>query len=140
MTALERAAIGLLGAAECEDRTLSIVIVDDAQMRQLNHDWRDVDDTTDVLSFPLDEGEGLVGVGPLGDVVISLDVASEQATTHGLSTLQELLYLLTHAFCHLRGHDHHAPTEAAEMAAEEARLLAVIAPDMTRPSSYYPAT
>ncbi len=130
----------LLKAAGFTDRSLSLLLVEDRQMRRLNRDWRRVDETTDVLSFPLDEGEGLAGVGPLGDVVISLDVARSQAEEHGLTWAQETLFLLTHAFCHLCGYDHHEPEEAQRMAVEERRLLAIIAPDIVRPTRYYPAT
>ena len=139
MSRIQEAAQGLLETTALQERELSLVITDDKAMRELNLTWRNVDDTTDVLSFPMDEGDAWIPGGPLGDIVISLDVAREQAITHQMTLENELIYLMTHAFCHLRGYDHHEPEEAQAMASEERRLLQIIAPDSARPSGYYPA-
>lgn len=129
----------LLSASAMEERELSIVLTDDATIRRYNATWRGEDKTTDVLSFPMDEGEGGPpgGGGPLGDVVLSLDTAAGQAEEHGHSLDDELTFLLVHGFCHLLGHDHAETDEAAEMRAEEERLLAQVAPDVTRPPTPY---
>lgn len=110
-----------LGPAE-----LSVVFTDDAAIRALNAEWRGKDEATDVLSFPQhDAGEAVTG-GVLGDLVISVDTAAAQAATQGHDLATELRVLLVHGLCHLLGHDHLEPVEAAEMAALELRLLGVL--------------
>lgn len=89
-------------------------------MRRLNHRWRGRDRTTDVLAFPLEEGEfGSLGTG-LGDVVISLDTARHQAEERGLSLEEEVERLLVHGILHLVGYDHErSPEEARRMQRKE---------------------
>jgi probable rRNA maturation factor len=129
----------LLTASGQSERELSIVLTDDATIRRYNATWRGEDKATDVLSFPMDEGEGLLpgGGGPLGDVVLSVDTAAAQADEHGHSLAHELTFLLVHGFCHLLGHDHAEPEEAQAMRAAEDRLLAQVAPDVRRPPTPY---
>ncbi|MCB9730516.1 MAG: rRNA maturation RNase YbeY [Deltaproteobacteria bacterium] len=136
---MEARGAALLDAAAVRERELSIVLTDDATIRRYNATWRGEDKATDVLSFPMDEGEGAPpgGGGPLGDVVLSLDTAAAQATEHGQSLEDELTFLLVHGFCHLLGHDHAEPDEAAQMRAEEERLLARVAPGAARPPTPY---
>ena len=130
----------LLEATGAAERELSLVLTDAARMTEHNRVWRGVDGPTDVLSFPMDEGElvgAAAGVGPLGDVVICLDTAAEQAARHGWPLDHEVTFLLIHGLCHLQGHDHGDPDEAARMRAEEDRLLAVVAPGQGRPPTPY---
>ena len=130
----------LMDAAKVAHRTLSVVLTDDPRIAEANSQWRGIDRPTDVLSFPMDEGELLDSGGapdPLGDVVISLETATRQAADHDLSVAQEVTFLLIHGFCHLLGHDHGEPEEAAAMRAEEDRLLAIVDPDLPRPPTPY---
>ncbi len=129
----------LMSASGMDQRELSIVLTDDATIQSYNATWRGEDKATDVLSFPMDDGEGVPpgGGGPLGDVVLSLDTATRQAAEHGHSLDDELTFLLVHGFCHLLGHDHAESEEAAEMRAEEERLLAQVAPEVARPPTPY---
>ncbi|MDP6945781.1 MAG: rRNA maturation RNase YbeY [Myxococcota bacterium] len=130
----------LLEATDAADRGLSIVLTDDPTIQALNSQWREVDAPTDVLSFPMDEGDSPVPMGdhaPLGDIVISLETAARQADGRGHTSLDEVRFLLVHGLCHLLGHDHGEPAEAALMRAEETRLLAVIAPGQRRPDTPY---
>lgn len=135
---LRRRAARLLAAIGRPDAELVIVLTDDAEIQALNRDYRQKDTATDVLSFPQLEGEG-VPLPPgmpetLGDVVISVETAARQAEGGALpriealmgpgwSVADEVTFLLLHGVLHLVGHDHEAPDEAAEMEAEEARLL-----------------
>ena len=96
---------------------LSVALVSDRQMRQLNRRWRGQDRSTDVLAFPLDER------GALGDVVISLDTARRQAREGGWPLAAELRRLLAHGILHCRGHDHGDERAARRMAAAERKLL-----------------
>ena len=96
----------------------SILLSDDAQLRELNATYRGKDRVTDVLSFALaDEHQPEI----LGDVVISVEQAARQAED-GLEA--ELLRLLVHGLCHLLGHDHERAPERRRMRAAEALLLA----------------
>jgi probable rRNA maturation factor len=111
---------------------LSIVLTDDAAIRELNREWRGKDRATDVLSFSQVEGEGPGPAGPpfLGDVVVSLDTAARQADEMGHSLEQEVTRLLVHGVLHLLGHDHEGDGAAAKkMKAEETRLLTLLGVD-----------
>ncbi len=100
-------------------RTLSILVTDDDEMRALNRQWRQLNRTTDVLSF---EGGGEV----LGDVAISLPCAMRQAERHGVTRDEELARLLIHGTLHLLEHDHRTPAERRAMTALTERILAEV--------------
>ena len=85
---------------------LSIVIGDDALLRKLNHQYRQVDAATDVLSFPSDELDPDTSNINLGDVVISLPRAEQQAKAGGYPVIEELQLLVAHGVLHLLGYDH----------------------------------
>ncbi len=139
--ALERRAEGLLSAVGAPKRDMAVLLCDDARIVELNELWRGESKPTDVLSFATDEGDALVVppgmTPPLGDVAISLDSAGRQAQDHGWSLLEEVTFLLVHGVCHLVGHDHAEPDEAARMRAEEDRLLEAVAPGQARPPTPY---
>ena len=105
-----------LGSAE-----LSLMLVSDRVMHDLNRDWRGKDRPTDVLAFAMQEGEGPTPPGLLGDVVISVDTARRQAK-RGLET--ELLFLWSHGLCHLLGYDHRTDREENQMNARMRALSA----------------
>jgi len=100
---------------------LSVLVVDDASIRQLNKQWRRKNKPTDVLSFPQNIETGL-----LGDVIISLDTARRQADEGGRPLSDELARLLAHGVLHLCGHDHEIPAEAEAMAKAEVKLLGMV--------------
>lgn len=131
----------LLAAVDMADRELSLVLTGDAEIRALNAEWRGEDKATDVLSFAMDEGEALVypdgEAPPLGDVVISVEYTAAEADKLGMPRNALAAFLLIHGFCHLLGHDHAEPEEAAAMRAEEDRLLALVAPEIQRPPTPY---
>lgn len=103
-----------------------MVIVDDAEIRVLNRDYLQRDHATNVISFPMQEGEG-AGIQPavLGDVVISADTAARDAMDAGLSFESELYFLLLHGILHLCGYDHERGTEeeAREMEGKEREIF-----------------
>lgn len=101
-----------------------MVLTDDDEVRQLNREYRGIDRTTDVLSFPQHEGMPLAGAAPelLGDVVVSVEQARRQAKRRDVRG--EIIRLLAHGLCHLLGFDHAAAGERRAMLAEEKRLLA----------------
>lgn len=122
---IERAAAKILSALGYTDSELSILVVDDEEMRRINREYRDVDASTDVLSFPMHEGEfGDVAPELLGDVVISAPMAASMAEEHGCPLSSVLDLLLVHGILHLGGYDHEGSRrEAARMLAETVELL-----------------
>ena len=88
-----------------QDDELSILLVDDAKIQNLNRQHRNIDSATDVLSFPQADGDEFIS-HMLGDVVISVETAERQATEHRFSLEQELVILLIHGLLHLLGYDH----------------------------------
>ena len=124
--ALVATARRLMAAIGQEDASLSLTLVDDSTIRDLNRAHRGKDKPTDVLSFPL-EPEAPVenGAGPealLGDVVISIDTAKRQARDYGAPLQRELYRLLIHGLLHVVGHDHVVAAERRVMEREERRL------------------
>lgn len=113
----------------CPEAELSIVIVDDAQIRVINRDYLQRDKSTNVISFAMQEGEG-AGIQPtlLGDVVISAETAARDAAEAGLLFASELYFLLLHGILHLVGYDHERGTEAeaAVMEAKEREIFALL--------------
>jgi probable rRNA maturation factor len=90
---------------------LTVVITDDAQVKELNRVYRGVDASTDVLAFGDADEAGAFVPSPdadlyLGDIVISYPRAVEQAAVYGHSTERELSVLVVHGVLHLLGHDH----------------------------------
>lgn len=87
---------------------ISVTFTDNENIRELNREYRDIDRETDVLSFPMDdEGDEVV----LGDVVISLEKAKEQAEEYGHSIEREISFLCVHSCLHLLGYDHETSEE-----------------------------
>ncbi len=118
----------ILASLGCTSVELSILFMDDEGIRELNRDYRKKDKPTDVLSFPMREGEfSDLNPGLLGDVVISLDTASMQAEENGKTMEEEVTFLLTHGILHLLGFDHEAsPAEARLMRAKEKEILSLL--------------
>lgn len=97
---------------------LSLTFTDNAMMQQLNQQYREIDKPTDVLSFPQDMENNL-----LGDIIISIDKAAEQAQEKAHSLEFELALLATHGFLHLLGFDHAEEDEEKVMFALQDELL-----------------
>lgn len=84
---------------------VSVSLVDNEEIRFLNKTYRNVDAETDVLSFPM-ENRLDIPITPLGDIIISLEKAMEQAENYGHSFIREVAYLTAHSMFHLLGYDH----------------------------------
>lgn len=147
MTAMEKAA-DLCPACEgigipC---SISVRLCDDETIRQINADYRGVDQSTDVLSFPsvlYPEGKTAVGCPDLlrkefddetascflGDIVISVSHCYAQALEYGHSRVREAAYLLVHGICHLMGYDHMEESERKEMRKMEEKVLSSVLPE-----------
>ncbi len=106
---------------------LSIVISDDATVRELNRRYRGIDESTDVLSFEMGEDADFVtpekDADLLGEVVISYPTAARQAEEAGHSAHDEVSHLLVHGILHLLGYDHASAAAARVMREREDELL-----------------
>lgn len=104
---------------------VSILFVEPAEIRKLNHRYRGLDAVTDVLAFPLDEaGDVLEGIPRmLGDIVVCTERAREQAQELGHSPADELATLLAHGTLHLLGYDHEADADNGRMFSRQDELL-----------------
>lgn len=107
---------------------LSVVIVDDEYVRNLNRQFREVDSTTDVLSFPADPPPVLLeDEGPyLGDIIIAYPYASAQAARLGHPVEASLALLVVHGTLHLLGYDHDNATNRSEMWAAQSDALVAL--------------
>lgn len=111
------------------DSDLAISVVGDRTIRRLNRQYLGKDWPTNVISFPMQEGE-FVGLNPelLGDVVISADTTAREAAAGGMSFTARLTFLLLHGILHLTGYDHERSGQAAarRMRTRERRLFALL--------------
>ncbi|ACL70008.1 rRNA maturation RNase YbeY [Halothermothrix orenii] len=96
--------------------TVSVALVDNKTIAELNSKYRNVEGPTDVLSFPMDEDI-------LGDIIISIDRARQQADEYGHSLERELGFLTVHGMLHLLGYNHKTDEEKCVMRQKEERVL-----------------
>ena len=120
---------------------ISVRFVDNEQIKELNNEFRDIDKATDVLSFPLGE-DGVydhnpaTGAALLGDIVISMQRAMEQAEEYGHSLDREVAFLTVHSMLHLLGYDHvNGGLEALRMREKEEPVLTQLG--LKRNGAYY---
>lgn len=117
LAALAQSAAKVGGLAE-----LSIVLTDDAQQRQLNREWRGVDKSTNVLSFPQIEPFAPV-VGILGDITLARETLEREAQELGKSFEDHFTHLVVHGFLHILGYDHLEEPDALVMERLETQIL-----------------
>lgn len=105
---------------------LSVLLTDDAQIQQMNRDFRGIDKPTDVLSFPAGDAlPGMEDADPyLGDIAISIPYATRQAAQAGHDLAGELQLLAIHGVLHLLGHDHDEPAVKEVMWKAQTAVLA----------------
>ncbi|ADL68717.1 rRNA maturation RNase YbeY [Thermoanaerobacterium thermosaccharolyticum] len=120
-----------------DDVEVSVSFVDNEEIHKLNKYYRNVDRETDVLSFPLVEFEEIysdideenydeddaAGPEPIGDIVISLEKAKQQAEEYGHSFIREVAYLTAHSMFHLMGYDHETDDERKIMREKEDEVM-----------------
>ena len=107
---------------------VSVTFVDNQGIKELNAQYRDKDTETDVLSFPMGENgvwdkDPETGAFILGDVVISMEKAMEQANIYGHSLQREVGYLTAHSVLHLLGYDHIEPLDRVHMREKEELIM-----------------
>lgn len=105
------------------DYEISISIVDEEEIRNLNRDYRGVDSVTDVLSFPLYERDKIPSFGMLGDIVICSARVKDQAKEFNHSEEREFIYLTIHSLLHLLGYDHIEEGDRLEMRSLEKEIM-----------------
>lgn len=120
---------------------ISVTFVNDEQIRELNRQYRDIDKSTDVLSFPLGidgvyDINNDTGAQMLGDIVISMQHAVDQARLYGHSLQREVGFLTVHSMLHLLGYDHeNGGLEMVRMREKEEAVLTQLG--LKRNGSYY---
>ena len=125
---IQRVTQAILIQAGSPAAELSVSLVGKTRMRSLNRKYRGRDYPTDVLAFPM-ESIGEQAEVFLGDVVICLPVAIQQASRFENTPDQEILRLLIHGMLHLLGYDHeHSPQEAARMQRKENAIIKKLSP------------
>ena len=124
-----------------EPAEISVTFVDDERIHELNKMHRNIDSSTDVLSFPLGE-DGVydknmeTGACLLGDIVISVETAVRQAESYGHTLQREIGFLTVHSMLHLLGYDHvNGGIEAVHMREKEEHVLTELG--LKRNESYY---
>ncbi len=129
---------GALALEQGRPGDITIVLTDDAQLRELNRRWRGIDRATDVLSFAYDDeapARRPAGAGGRaavsGDLVISLDRVRVQSRRYRVTPGRELARVVVHGALHLAGLDHHRERERAHMRAQERRAMKGIATHVT---------
>jgi pyridoxine 5-phosphate synthase len=122
---IRQTALHLLELCGCPEAELSLLLVSDPRISELNQAYRSKKGPTNVLAFPLGEGEGAeYAGGVLGDVVISVDTAFREAKKESISLHKRLDVLLVHGLLHLIGYDHErSESEADRMFAREKDIM-----------------
>lgn len=121
----------------CEEREgdfeVSVTIVNNEQIREINNDTRGIDSATDVLSFPLSQDGYEFDINPitdcrmLGDIVISAERANEQAHDFGQPFEREVAFLTVHSMLHLMGYDHvNSEEEELEMRSRQRVIMSAL--------------
>ncbi|WP_410514469.1 rRNA maturation RNase YbeY [Paenibacillus sp. BR2-3] len=121
-----------------DEGEIDLTFVDNERIHELNRDFRGIDRPTDVLSFAMNEtGEDELEIiyeveegeeseeipNVLGDIIISVTRAQEQALEYGHSLERELGFLFVHGFLHLLGYDHQDEASEAEMMSKQEKVL-----------------
>jgi probable rRNA maturation factor len=109
-----------------DDIEMSVILVDDERIHEINRDYRHIDRSTDVISFALEDNEQFYVEGmprELGDIFISVDHAQAQAKEYGHSLRREMCFLFCHGVLHLLGYDHMKKEEEEVMFGLQREIL-----------------
>jgi probable rRNA maturation factor len=124
---LERAALAAFAAAmpdETRFAEATIVLTDDAEIRELNRDYRGKDAPTNVLSFPAGLNPAADAPLFLGDIILAGETISREAEEQDISPADHASHLVVHGMLHLLGFDHEEEAEAERMERAETEILA----------------
>ena len=109
-----------------EDFEASVMLTDDAQIRELNRTWRDKDKPTNVLSFPAPEQPGLSSPRHLGDIALAYETLVRESEEESKELAHHFAHLIVHGVLHLLGYDHEVEAEAEIMEGLEVKALATL--------------
>ena len=123
---VQLAAASTLQECALKDTIVGIIITGDREIHQLNLDYRNIDQPTDVLSFNQNYPDPETGLEYLGDVIISVSRAEKQARVGGHSVDQEIQLLVIHGILHLAGYDHDTEQNQKDMWIMQAKILTTI--------------
>ena len=137
ISGLRQTALKILQKLGCQELCeLSIVLVDDQEIRRLNREYRGMDQSTDVLSFAQQEQSDFEPIRLpsedesfpliLGDVILSVETTRKQAEERNTPFEKELSLLLTHGILHLLGYDHHTDHDARKMKYLEQEIVELL--------------
>lgn len=121
---------------DLQDVFVTIDSASKEDIKKINKEYRNIDRSTDVLSFPIysrDEIKNIIEKKSkafpefeLGDIVLCLDIVYEQSKKYETGIIREILYMITHGMCHLLGYDHIEEDDKIKMRAMEEKVLSVI--------------
>ncbi|MBF9233139.1 rRNA maturation RNase YbeY [Microvirga alba] len=109
-----------------EDFEISVLLTDDAAIRELNRTWRGKDKPTNVLSFPAPEQPGATGPRHLGDIALAYETLVRESEDESKDLSHHFAHLIVHGVLHLLGYDHEVEAEAEIMEALEVKALATL--------------
>lgn len=126
--ALAQKAIGMAasqsGVALMDGADVSVMLSDDARVREVNRAWRKMDKPTNVLSFPAAEADRISSSPFLGDIILAFETVEREAVDEGRPFADHVAHLMVHGFLHLIGYDHETDEDAERMEALETKVLA----------------
>lgn len=111
-----------------ENFYINVILTNPKNIQEINKKYRNIDNPTDVLSFPMFEKDEIKNINygvkeVLGDIIISIEKVKEQAKEYGHSFERELAYMIVHGFYHLMGEDHMQEDEKKQMREKEEKIL-----------------
>ena len=109
-----------------EDFEVSVMLTDDAHIRELNRTWRQKDKPTNVLSFPAPDQPGAEGPRHLGDIALAYETLVRESEEESKALADHFAHLIVHGILHLLGYDHEDEEEAEDMEALEVKALATL--------------
>jgi len=128
---IRQKAQAILNGLDSPESELSVLIVNDQLIAELNSAYLHREGPTNVIAFPMQEGE-FTGINPnlLGDVVISIDTAEKEGKMVGIRTEERVDELLVHGILHLFGYDHEGNEDEAQIMEGKTRMLMEIIKDL----------
>jgi probable rRNA maturation factor len=105
---------------------VSLLLCDDARIRDINHEWRGLDKPTNVLSFPAAPRAMLAKSPAVGDIAIAYETVARETVDEGKTFRDHYMHMVLHGFLHLLGYDHETDAEAEEMEALEISVLGAL--------------
>jgi probable rRNA maturation factor len=120
------AAFAVVSDAPRDEVEISLLLTNDAGVRELNRAWRGKDKPTNVLSFPAPEQPGLPGPRHLGDIALAYETLVRESEDEGKALADHFSHLVVHGVLHLLGYDHELEAQAEIMESLEVRALATL--------------